>query len=133
MRCTIVHQRLKKSIKLCVMPYATLSVFHVPISLSVHISLGFPFEPVCLIVPIILYGISYNAILLYRTNATFVAMSFRTSLPIDPYIREFVRTFVHSNHRYFIEFRAIGHARYLYLVFVFIWSYGDSHSSSPSL
>jgi len=98
-----------------------------------HISLGFPFEPVCLMTPLMSYGISYYAILLYRTNATSVAMSFRTSLPLDPYIREFVRTFVHSNHRYFVEFRAIGHARYLYLVFVSFWSYGDSHPTSPSL
>lgn len=72
---------------------STLSVFHVPIILSVHISLGFPFKPVCLMTPLMSYGISYNAILLYRTNATFVAMSFRTRLPVDPYIREFVRTF----------------------------------------
>ena len=98
-----------------------------------HISLGFPFEPVCLMTPLMSYGISYNTILLYRTNATVVAMPFRARLPLDPYIREFVRTCVHSNHRYFIELRAIGHARYLYLAFVSIWSYGDSRPSSPSL
>ena len=68
--------------------------FHVPITLSVHISLGVRYRPVSLIVPVTQYGISYFRFLLYRTDPHLSVRTFLYGKPLDLYIRGFRQSVV---------------------------------------
>lgn len=86
-------------------------LFLVPIILSLHISLGLCFEPVCLNAPVTHYGLSQRIFLLDRTNNDFsllhisIQSGFR---PVHSQIRQSL--FGHSDHRYFIDSRPVGNA-----------------------
>lgn len=86
-------------------------LFLVPIILSLHISLGLCFEPVCLNAPVTHYGLSQRIFLLNRTNNDFsllhisIQSGFR---PVHSQIRQSL--FGHSDHRYFIDSRPVGNA-----------------------
>ena len=58
--------------------------FLVPIILSVHISLGFYFEPVCLSVPVTRYGFSQRIFLLNHTNYDFSYLYISTQFGFRP-------------------------------------------------
>lgn len=93
--------------------------FHVPITLSVHISLGVRYSPVSLIVPVTQYGISYFRFLLYRTDPHLSVRTFLYGKHLDPYIRGFRQSISdNSHHRYFIDSRRVICIQYLYRTFV---------------
>ena len=68
--------------------------FHVPIILSVHISLGVRYSPVSLIVPVTQYGVSYFRFLLHRTDPQLSVHTFLYGKHLDPYIRGFRQSVV---------------------------------------
>ena len=93
--------------------------FHVPITLSVHISLGVRYSPVSLIVPVTQYGISYFRFLLYRTDPHLSVRTFLYGKHLDPYIRGFRQSyFKHSDLGYFVDLRPIGSTVHLWTAFV---------------
>ena len=93
--------------------------FHVPITLSVHISLGVRYSPVSLIVPVTQHGISYFRFLLYRTDPHLSVRTFLYGKHLDPYIRGFRQSVVdNSHHRYFVDSRRVICIQYLYCTFV---------------
>ena len=89
----------------------TLLPFLVPIILSLHIPLGFHYEPVSLPVPVTQHGRSEGKFLLNHTDCALthpyisIWSSFR---PVHSRIRQFTRFGEHSNHRYFIDSWPIG-------------------------
>ena len=68
--------------------------FHVPITLSVHISLGVRYSPVSLTVPVTQYGVSYFRFLLHRTDPHLSVRTFLYGKHLDPYIRGFRQSVV---------------------------------------
>ena len=68
--------------------------FHVPITLSVHISLGVRYSPVSLTVPVTQYGVSYFRFLLHRTDPQLSVHTFLYGKHLDPYIRGFRQSVV---------------------------------------
>ena len=93
--------------------------FHVPITLSVHISLGVRYSPVSLIVPVTQYGISYFRFLLYRTDPHLSVRTFLYGKHLDPYIRGFRQlSCKHSNLGYLVDLRPIGSTVHLWTAFV---------------
>ena len=92
--------------------------FHVPIILSVHISLGVRYSPVSLIVPVTQYGVSYFRFLLHRTDPQLSVHTFLYGKHLDPYIRGFRQSVVdNSHHRYFVDSRRVICIQYLYHTF----------------
>lgn len=107
-------------------PFSCPVAYHVPIILSVHISLGACSEPVGLILPVTICGLSYIRILLNRTNFQINGnIHFCILKGLDPYIHKFVRFSNHSHLRYFIDPRRVTYSRYLYLpfrsIFLSVW------------
>lgn len=93
--------------------------FHVPITLSVHISLGVRYSPVSLTVPVTQYGVSYFRFLLHRTDPHLSVRTFLYGKHLDPYIRGFRQSVVdNSHHRYFVDSRRVICIQYLYRTFV---------------
>ena len=93
--------------------------FHVPIILSVHISLGVRYSPVSLIVPVTQYGVSYFRFLLHRTDPQLSVHTFLYGKHLDPYIRGFRQlSCKHSNLGYFVDLRPIGSSVHLWTAFV---------------
>ena len=93
--------------------------FHVPIILSVHISLGVRYSPVSLIVPVTQYGVSYFRFLLHRTDPQLSVHTFLYGKHLDPYIRGFRQlSCKHSNLGYFVDLRPMGSTVHLWTAFV---------------
>ena len=93
--------------------------FHVPITLSVHISLGVRYSPVSLTVPVTQYGVSYFRFLLHRTDPHLSVRTFLYGKHLDPYIRGFRQSyFKHSDLGYFVDLRPIGSTVHLWTAFV---------------
>ena len=88
------------------------------------ILLGFLFEPVCLIMPLTLYGFSQVIVLLHHTYDTFVSIAFLLySLQTRTFENSSINIITninHSNHEYFIDHRPIGYISYLYDTFLYI-------------
>ena len=91
--------------------------FHVPIILSVHISLGVRYSPVSLIVPVTQYGVSYFRFLLHRTDPQLSVHTFLYGKHLDPYIRGFRQSVVDILTIDFIDSRRVICIQYLYRTF----------------
>ena len=107
--------------------------FLVPVILSVHIPLGACSKPVSLDAPVTHHGVSYERFLLHHTNCdSNTSMHFCMLLDIDPYIRKFVSTFVHSHLEHFIDPRHIGNTIHLWTAFHSLTCLDYSLPTSPS-
>lgn len=82
--------------------------FLVPITLSLHISLGLCFEPVCLNAPITHYGLSQRIFLLNRANNDFSLPYISIQSGFRPVHSQICQSlFGHSNHRHFVDSRPV--------------------------
>ena len=96
--------------------------FLVPIVLSVHIPLGFCFEPVSWNAPVTHYGFSYLPFLLNHTDCDFSQPYISIWHCYRPVPSQFSSVLLgHSNHGHFIDPRPVGGTIHLWTAFVVLF------------